>query len=101
MTRTPRGQGAEAEKIRRRLEGWNIDVSPATKSINEQFRIGMTHSLLKAIAEIICEKTGLHLDRDASRDNRVLVKWMDENWATVSLELPKITFCDRELVPIP
>jgi hypothetical protein len=100
MARTPRGQGAEAEKVARRLSGWDIKSSVATRAIERLFPFALTHQHLRALADVICQQTGLHLDRDAARDNRVLLKGMDEHWAVVQSELPRFTFCDRELVPI-
>lgn len=81
--RIKRGEGIEAEKVSKRLRGFHIEHSEALKVINQQFTIGVTHNELKSIAQLICTLTGLKLDREASRDNRVLIKWFDENWTDI------------------
>jgi hypothetical protein len=100
MTGTPRGEGAEAEKVALRLSGWDINTSMATRRIGKLFPFALTHQHLRALAEVICQQAGFHLDRDAARDNRVLLKWMGEHWVIVQSELPRFTFCDQGLIPL-
>jgi hypothetical protein len=81
--RLPRGSGPEAQRVVERLTGFDPEGSPAWRQIVEQFTIGVTHAELKSVAQVICSITRLKLDRDATRDNRVLVKWFDENWDAI------------------
>ena len=82
-TRKKRGEGIEAQRVNARLAGFDIEKSEAWKTIQRQFTVGVTHTELKSIAQILCDQLSIKLDRDASRDNRVLVKWFDENWEKI------------------
>ena len=82
-TRKKRGEGIEAQRVNTRLQGFDLEKSEAWKTIQHQFTVGVTHTELKSIAQILCDQLTIKLDRDASRDNRVLVKWFDENWAKI------------------
>lgn len=92
----PRGQGAEARRVNARLTGFRVKQSNAYKSICKKFSPNITHSELKSVAMIICLQTGLKLDRDATRDNRVLIKWFDENWTVIKKNWDFITLLDDE-----
>ena len=74
------GEGSDAKRVALRLQSFNIYESPAFKKIASRFPNGISHSELKRMAEILAENLNLSLDRDAKRDNRVLIKWYDENW---------------------
>lgn len=78
-----RGHGTEAKRVNTRLNGFDSENSHAWQILKNQFSSGITHTELKSIANIICLKTELKLDRDAVRDNRVLIKWFEENWTVV------------------
>lgn len=92
----PRGQGAEAKRVNARLIGFIVKKSNAYRSLCKKFSPNITHSELKSIAKIICLQTGLKLDRDATRDNRVLIKWFDENWVVIKKNLDYITLLDED-----
>jgi hypothetical protein len=81
--RKPRGTGPEAHRVIERLKGFDLEESPAWKAIQKQFTIGITHAELTSVALLVCSFTKLRVDRDAIRDNRVLIKWFDENWAMI------------------
>jgi hypothetical protein len=85
--RKARGAGPEAQRVIERLRGFDLDNSRAWQGITKQFTIGVTHSELKAVAQVVCSLTQLKLDRDATRDNRVLIKWFDENWEVIEPHL--------------
>ena len=76
----PRGKGNEAKRVNARLNGFDHANSNVYKCLRQKFGATVTHRELKSIAKIICLHTGLKLDRDATRDCRVLIKWFDENW---------------------
>lgn len=92
----PRGKGNEAKRVNARLNGFDHANSNVYKCLRQKFGATVTHSELKSIAKIICLHTGLKLDRDATRDCRVLIKWFDENWTTISPNLDNITLCDEK-----
>ncbi|EAX87566.1 hypothetical protein TVAG_063350 [Trichomonas vaginalis G3] len=97
--RTKRGDGTEAARVKKRLADFDSENSEAWKVISQMFGPGVTHSELKSIAQIICEHTTnpkIRLDRDASRDNRVLLKWFTENWSVIEPHLQNITLRDSE-----
>jgi hypothetical protein len=93
--RKPRGQGPEAQRVVARLAGFDLAKSRAWKAITEQFTIGVTHAELKSIAQVVCSQTNLRLDRDAARDNRVLIKWFDENWDVIAPFMPSLHLRDE------
>jgi hypothetical protein len=90
-----RGRGAEAQRVTARLNGFDSESSEAWRRIKSAFGPGVTHGELKSLAQLICAETGLKLDRDASRDNRVLIKWFQENWQQISHVICRIYLCDQ------
>ena len=98
--RAPRGQGAEALRVQKRLQDFDYERSEAWAKIRQHFSNGITHTELKSAANILCLKLNLKLDRDASRDNRVLIKWFQENWQQIEPHINKIHFTDENKVPI-
>ena len=92
----PRGEGSDAKRIAERLNGFNQKESIAYKFIIRRFEEGITHIELKRIAEIFAENNRLRLDRDAKRDNRVLIKWFDENWAIIGPQFYRIHMFDDQ-----
>lgn len=93
--RKRRGEGADAKRVSSRLENFNQNESIAYQTIIKKFSLGITHKELKRIAEILAINNSLHLDRDAKRDNRVLIKWFDEHWRILSTEIEKIHAYDE------
>lgn len=76
-----RGEGAEAKRVAQRLNGFDYQNSEIYKILKQKFSSGVTHSELRSIAQVCCHfSKKLVLDRDAQRDNRVLIKWFEENW---------------------
>lgn len=92
----PRGQGNEAKRVNTRLNGFDHTNSEVYKCLKQKFGATVTHSELRSIAKIICLHTGLTLDRDATRDCRVLIKWFDENWKIIYPNLDNITLRDEK-----
>jgi hypothetical protein len=84
IRRVPRGRGIEAQKVQQRLQGFEPNNCEAWRAIQYQFRSGITHHELRSVAQVICLKTGLTLDRDAYRDRAVLIKWFSDNWIQVA-----------------
>ena len=94
------GKISESQKIQERLKGFDPSKSQVMKILNYNFSTGITHNELTSLARIICMYTHLKLDRLAVRDHRVLVKWFEENWATISNIIYSIKSLDENKVPI-
>jgi hypothetical protein len=94
-TRFIRGKGPEAQRVTARIAGFDLEQSEAWKAIVDQFTVGVTHAELKSIADVLCNLTGLKLDRDAQRDNRVLIKWYQENWDALQPHVRSIHLRDE------
>jgi hypothetical protein len=90
-----RGEGPEARRVAERLEGFDLEKSEAWIGIVDQFTVGVRHFELKSVADVVCKLTGLRVDRDAQRDNRVLVKWFQENWPVIQPHLVHIHLRDE------
>jgi hypothetical protein len=90
-----RGQGAEAQRVGNRLAGFNDQSSEAWRVLRSMFGEHHTHSELKSVAQVACAETGLLLDRDACRDNRVLIKWFHDNWSQLARVLPAVRLLDQ------
>ena len=95
-----RGLGADAKRVTKRLEGFAPQKSEAWSKIVTLFSSGITRNELRSVAQIICIKTHLKLDRDATRDLRVLVKWFSDHWDVVSPILYRMQLRDSDLQPI-
>lgn len=94
--RRKRGQGAEAMRVQRHLTNWSLEDSLAFKEIQKQFTSQVRHAELKSIAQVLCDVCPrLRLHRDAARDNRVLIKWFDDNWSQIQPIMPKIHLRDE------
>lgn len=92
-----RGEGSEAKRVANRLKGFDYANSEVYKKLIEKFSSGVTHSELKSIAQICCHfSKKLILDRDASRDNRVLIKWFEENWEAIKGILDQVKLRDEK-----
>ena len=91
-----RGQGSDAHRINERIKNFDPRHSPACRKINKKFGLGIIHEELKVVAEFLCQKLNLVLDRDAKRDNRALRKWYDENWDQIAPEIDRIELLDKE-----
>lgn len=96
-TTVQRGQGNEAQRVLKRLDGFDHLNCRAFLEIRKKFSVGITNNELKSLARVLCSRIdGLHLDRDATRDNRVLIKWYDENWEIIKPNLQYIALHDEE-----
>ena len=90
-----RGEGAEAKRVAERLNGFQYETSETYQILKHKFSSGVTHNELKSVALVLCQHAGLTLDRDATRDNRVLIKWFDENWDKLKDYIDKIQLKDQ------
>ena len=90
-----RGEGNDAKRVMQRITDFDYEHSAAFIEIKRRFYSGLTHPELLRIGEILAGFTGLKMDRDAKRDNRVLVKWFDENWEVIRGEMANIMLYDK------
>ena len=79
-----------------RIRDFDPENSPACIKFNAKFGRGIVHSELKSLAEFICEKIHIELDRDTKRDNRVLYKWFHENWHAIEQIIDRIELFDKD-----
>ncbi|OHT16153.1 hypothetical protein TRFO_42035 [Tritrichomonas foetus] len=91
-----RGKGNEARRVSNRLGNFRPEDCSAWAAIRERFSSGITHGELRSVAQLVSLRTGIGLDRDAGRDNRVLIKWFDENWEKAGPIVAMIKIYDRE-----
>jgi hypothetical protein len=90
-----RGTGKQAQHVLDRLSGFDPENCLAFREIRRIFSVGITHNELESMARIMCVHCPqLVLDRDAKRDNRVLIKWYSENWDIIMRLLPQIRLRD-------
>ena len=95
-----RGTGKEAEKVIKRLNGFNSEGCNAKSQLDLLFSSSTTHQELLSIAEVLCLHTGLKLTRLDKRNKSVLIKWYQDNWNTVAPFLCKIQLLDDKFRPI-
>ena len=96
INKVPRGKGAEAKRVAERLNGFDYEKSKIWEILKEKFSSGVTHNELKSVATILCKYANLTLDRDATRDNRVLIKWFDEKWDVLKDYIDKVSLKDNK-----
>jgi hypothetical protein len=72
--------GTEAEKVHRRLEGFNYRESRACQEMVKRFGFLPQRKELLGMAHAVCWHTGLKLDRLEKRSAQLLVKWFEDNW---------------------
>jgi hypothetical protein len=73
----------ERERIQRRIAGFNWKRSCAWHHLSSAYGPGINQQELVSIADLICPKLNIQLDRDARRRKIVMLKWFDENWAVI------------------
>ena len=111
--KTGRGDGVEAERVRRRLGAFIAEQSKTWNELKQRFSSGVTHHELLNITNLAVMKYNDHVqnqnkaktekikvERLATRDNRVLILWLEENWPRLEPFLNKITLCDKKFVII-
>lgn len=92
----PKKFGAEAQRIYKKLNGFEYEKSPVWGYLSSRFSPNISHSELKIMAKFICGLTNLKLDRDASRNNSVLIKWYSDNWKILFPYVERCHFLDKD-----
>jgi hypothetical protein len=84
----------EKARVARRLNGFNIKDTIVWKVMTRRFGGNIKHPELVSMAEVLSSHACITLDRDAKRRKSVLVKWFQENWASIEPYLPYIVLED-------
>lgn len=92
--RLKRGEGSEGKDVAKLLLGFDPSKSDACHALDRQFGKAITHLELLSIAQIICKKISITLNRQALRDDRVLHLWFHENWNFISPIIGKFEIFD-------
>jgi hypothetical protein len=73
----------EKDRIAVRLSGFNVKDNPVWKEITAKFGTNIKQPELLSIADVLARHANIKLDRDAKRRKAVLIKWFNENWASL------------------
>ena len=65
--------------VKIRLRDFDPENCPAVEMLQTKFGSLPNRHQLLALAQVIKEKLGIALDREATRRKNVLIKWYDEN----------------------
>jgi hypothetical protein len=96
-----RGEGHDAQRVQNRLSGFDAENCSTIQELRTRYGPGVVNHELKRIAKVLCHVIpNLRVDRDASRDGRVLIKWYDENWDRIRPELDNIQLLDDNEQPL-
>ena len=98
--RRPKGigsdkNGGEKKRIKARLGEFHPKESIVWSEIRRRFGNKLKHGELLSIAEVTSAFARVFLDRDAKRRKSVLIKWFEENWATLSPYLSYVVLEDK------
>jgi hypothetical protein len=88
----------ERRKIEQRVANFVYEQSRAWHEISKKNWDQLTQAELLSIAQLLGNKLGLPIDREAKRRKRVLVKWFDEHLADLQ---PLFERIDLEYEPSP
>jgi hypothetical protein len=80
----------ERERIQRRVAGFHWKKSCAWHHLSTAYGPELSQQELVSIADLICPRLNIKLDRDARRRKIVMLKWFEENWSTIQPILPLI-----------
>ena len=73
----------ERARVLRRTDGFNWKKSPVWRHLSYYYGPKVKQEELVSIADLICEKVNLKLDRDARRRKIVMIKWFEEHWQQI------------------
>lgn len=94
---TPASQlGKEKKRTIRRLGTFQVEKSYAYQRIKEKYG-ELTHATLIKLGKVFANLASLKVDRDATRNAKIMVKWFDENWEQISNHWDNVDLCDENL----
>jgi hypothetical protein len=106
---TQRGTGSEALEVRRRLGGFNAELSPVGPLLRQAFP-GATKSELISVVQmtmIVAHERFPEtfsfigeFDRVTRRSMDLIIKWYHDNWTYVGQLFPDIGLADGNFCPI-
>lgn len=68
---------------RQRMAGFDEKTSRAYTFLCKRFGPKMSQQELLSLAQVVTDTLDIPLDREASRRKKVLIKWFDENFASI------------------
>ena len=80
----------ERARVEKRVAGFAYRKSPVWKHLCHCYGPKLRQEELVSIADLLCAKLNIKLDRDARRRKVVIVKWFEEHWHQVQHVLPNI-----------
>jgi hypothetical protein len=88
----------ERRQIQSRLQNFDSLQSEAYRVFTERGWTKLKFPQLSSICELLAERAGLSMDREAKRRKEVLFKWLDDNWQPVLPHLGEVKFIyDNEM----
>ena len=81
----------ERERVQRRIDGFNWRKSAVWKQLSCRFGPKLNQEELVSVAELLCEKLNIKLDRDARRRKVVIIKWFEEHCVQIQPMLAMIS----------
>lgn len=94
--KTKRGSSAECQRVAKLLENFIPENSIAFIRLKEKYGFGLTHAECQSIADVISIHLGIKLEREARRRFPSLIKWFDDNWASIEPNLKFLIFSVKE-----
>ena len=73
----------ERARVEKRVAGFVYRKSPVWKHLCQHYGPKLRQEELVSIADVLCDKLNIKLDRDARRRKVVIVKWFEEHWHQV------------------
>jgi hypothetical protein len=87
----------ERQKIDQRIANFAYEKSAAWQEISARHWDSLRQSELLSIAQVLGNKLGIEVDREAKRRKSVLVKWFDENLMRLR---PLFDYIDVDYAPL-
>ena len=84
----------EKDRISERMAGFNPKDNEVWRTITAKFGPNIKQPELLSIAMVLSTNCNIKLDRDAKRRKSVLIKWFEENWATLAPYLDYVVLED-------
>lgn len=78
------------------LENFIPENSIAFIRLKEKYGFGLTHAECQSIADVISIHLGIKLEREARRRFPSLIKWFDDNWASIEPNLKFLILSVKE-----
>lgn len=87
------------EKLQRRVENAGSNLQMVTSYLENAFGRHVTVNALLQLANNLCDKHSISIDRLATRNRKALFCWYTENWHIIRQSIPKINSHKKMLMP--